>query len=85
MGICLYTLFEIKIRGAREMAAPSRNPAPQGPGAGVSQAQPQAFSSSPGLQGSQAGEAGAASQPSRSAPKVKKLKLIVFKEEDSHE
>lgn len=51
MGICLYTLFEIKICGAREMAAPNRNPAPQGPGAGVSQAQPQAFSSSPGAQG----------------------------------
>ncbi|MEM4601896.1 MAG: hypothetical protein QW808_03240, partial [Desulfurococcaceae archaeon] len=38
--------------GAREMAVPhpQKNPAPQGPGAGVSQAQPQAFSS-PGAQG----------------------------------
>jgi len=33
------------------MAAPQRNPAPQGPGAGVPQAQPQAFSASPGAQG----------------------------------
>ena len=32
------------------MAAPSKNPAPQGPGAGVSQAQPQTFSAS-GAQG----------------------------------
>jgi hypothetical protein len=37
--------------GERVIAAPRRNPAPQGPGAGVSQAQPQAFSSSPGAQG----------------------------------
>ena len=32
------------------MAAPQKNPAPQGPGAGVSQAQPQTFSAS-GAQG----------------------------------
>jgi len=50
LGICLYTPFAIKIDGAREMAETQRNPAPQGPGAGVSQAQPQTFSAS-GAQG----------------------------------
>jgi len=33
------------------MAETQRNPAPQGPGAGVSQAQPQAFSAASGAQG----------------------------------
>jgi hypothetical protein len=50
LGICLYIFFGIRICGAREMADPRRNPAPQGPGAGVSQAQPQTFSAS-GAQG----------------------------------
>jgi len=37
--------------GREEMTVQNKNPASVGPGAGVSQAQPQAFSLSPGAQG----------------------------------